>query len=163
MNPDRLKNRARPSDTYWLQVEPTERAGRALATAKETLQLRLLAGADEDATAAAREAVAAAEAELKACYEPITVTALAPAAFEQLVKEHPPRAGSDDDAWNMDTFPRACFLACAPADWDGPEWAAFLDDRLSEAERLRLCNVAVAVNVRVPDPTVPKDWTGTPA
>lgn len=163
LNTDRLKARSLPTETYWLQVEDTAAPGRALAEAREALQMRILTDADRYAVDAARQVVKDAEAALRACYEPITVTAMEPAAWEALVKEHPPRKDTDDDVWNVDTLPRAAFLACAPTEWSRQEWEEFLDHRLSPAERMGLLNTAVAVNARIPDPTVPKDWTMTPA
>lgn len=161
INSERLKNRSLPTDTYWLQVDDTTEPGRALAEARDQLRTRLLIDASAEDVDKAREAVKAAEAALKACYEPITVTALEPGAWEDLIKEHPPREGHpDDDVWNTDTLPRAAFLACAPKEWTPAEWEAFLDHKLSPAEREGLYITAVAVNARVPDPTVPKDWTG---
>jgi hypothetical protein len=161
MDLDRLKARGLPTDTYWLAVADTDEPGRALAAARERLNLLVLTDGEQEAVQAARDALHAAEAALKACYEPIELTALPPAEFEALVDAHPPRTGTDDDAWNTKTFPRACFLACAPKVWGAAEWEAFLDTRLSEAERTGLYNTALSVNVRVPDPTVPKDWMGT--
>ncbi|HEU4752289.1 MAG TPA: hypothetical protein VFU47_04200 [Armatimonadota bacterium] len=163
MNPDRLRSRALPTDTYWLQVDDITGPGRALAEAREALQVKLLTDADRDAVDAARQAVKDAEEALKACYEPITVTAMEPPAWEALVAAHPPRKDTDDEVWNADSLPREAFLACAPKDWSRDEWVEFVDHRLSPAERMGLFNTAVAVNARVPDPTVPKGWTVTPA
>lgn len=163
MNPDRLRSRALPTDTYWLQVEPTDVPGRALAEAREALQMRILTDASADTVDDARQAVRDAEEALKACYEPITVTAMEPPAWEALVAAHPPRKDTDDDVWNTSTLPREAFLACAPTEWSRDEWAEYLDHKLSPAEREGLYLTAVGVNARVPDPTVPKGWTMTPA
>ncbi|HEU4752296.1 MAG TPA: hypothetical protein VFU47_04235 [Armatimonadota bacterium] len=164
MNPDRLRTKSLPTDTYWLQVEPTEIPGRLLAEAREALQVKLLTDADRDAVDAARQAVKDAEDALKACYEPITVTAMEPPAWEALVTAHPPRKDHpDDEVWNVDTLPREAFLACAPKEWSREEWVEFLDRRCSPAEREGLYSTAVFVNARIPDPTVPKGWTVTPA
>ncbi|MFI7042589.1 hypothetical protein ACIBI0_38430 [Microbispora rosea] len=164
MNPDRLRSRALPTDTYWLQVDDTAEPGRALAEAREALQVKLLTGAAEVEVHDARQAVKAAEEALKACYEPITVTAMEPPAWETLVAAHPPRRDNDsDDVWDTSTLPREAFLACAPKDWSRQEWEEYLDHKLSPAEREGLYLTAVGVNARVPDPTVPKGWTPTPA
>jgi hypothetical protein len=159
LNTDRLSGRALPTDTYWIRVDDPTQAGEALAEARENFRTKLLIDAPEDAITEAREAVKAAEAALKACYEPIVVTALPPDDFEVLVGKHKPRPDTDDDAWDTTTFPKACFFACAPKEWDTAGWEAFLTT-LSSAEKKSLFHTAVAVNARVLDPTLPKDWNG---
>jgi hypothetical protein len=160
LNTDRLSGRALPTDTYWIRVDDPTQAGEALTEARDTLRTRIMVDAPEDAITEAREAVKAAEAALKACYEPIVLTALTADNFEKLVGEHKPRPDHiDDDAWNQSTFPRACFLACAPTEWDTAGWEAFLAT-LTAAEQESLFMTAVRVNARVLDPTLPKDWNG---
>lgn len=160
LNTKRLEGRPLPTDTYWVRVDDTTEAGRALAEAREVLQLHLLTDSDAKTLAEARQGVVAAEEALKACYEPITVTALLPDDFEALVDKHAPRPDTDDDVWNGKTFPRAVFLACAPTEWNTAQWEEWLKATLSAAEREALFMVAVTVNARVLDPTVPKGWTG---
>ncbi len=157
---DRLMGRERPTATYWLQVSDSSEAEAAHTAARTALQLRTMIG-DEQGIQEAGETLAAAQAALKACFEPIVCTALPPAEFEALVDAHKPREDTDDDAWNMDTFPRACFLACAPPEMSVSEWEQFLDASVGSGERTKLYNTAINANVRVPDPTVPKDWTET--
>lgn len=154
---DQLRGRARPSLDYELPVGDVGAARRALAVAEETLRL-VLPRSDEgaaEAVASAREAVAQAEADLAACYAHIALTALPPEEYEALVALHAPRPDSSDTAWNQDTFPRACFLACA-TELTPAEWEEVLRDNVSHAERNDLFIVAGAINVRLINTALPK-------
>ncbi|TDE40497.1 hypothetical protein E1295_31860 [Nonomuraea mesophila] len=98
-----------------------------------------------------------------ACYEEIRTTALEHDDLEALIGEHPPRAGTDDESWNDDTFPRALWIACAPADvMTADEWGAWLDGHTSDGERAAFFTAALKVNMRAPDGAIPKGWTQTP-
>ncbi len=155
---DRLRGRGRPSATYPLPTGEVAAAARALRLAERAWQLAHLR-ADEGgpaAVAAAREALDQAQQTLEAAYETIELTAMAPEDYELLVTKHPPREGTDDEEWNTDTFPVACFLACAPGDMGEQEWEEFLRRNVSWLEKEELLNLAVAVNVRKVDPAVPK-------
>lgn len=155
---DRLRARPRPTLPYELPVGDVAAARQAVARAEDALRAARFRSDDgaEQAVAAAREALTGAEAALKACYETVTLTALPPADFEALVALHPPREGTSDEAWNVDSFPRACFLACAPVDLSEAEWESVLAENLSIAERAELYSVAIAVNVRVVTGALPK-------
>lgn len=155
---DRLRARPRPTLAYELPVGDVAAARQAMAGAEDALRAARFRSDDaaEQAVAAARETLTEAEANLEACYETVTLTALPPAEFEALVAVHPPREGTGDEAWNIDTFPRACFLACAPGDLSEAEWEAVLGENLSHAERAELYSLAIAVNVRVVSPALPK-------
>ncbi|MCK2214292.1 hypothetical protein MF672_010885 [Actinomadura sp. ATCC 31491] len=155
---DRLRGRGRPTARYPLPVDDVAAATRALRLAERAWQLAHLR-TDEGgpaAVAAAREALDQAQQALQECYETIELTALAPEDYEQLVAQHPPREGSDDEEWDTEQFPVACFLACAPGDMGDQEWAEFLRRNVSWLERQELLQLAVAVNVRAVDPAVPK-------
>lgn len=153
---ERLLNRTRPTAAFPLRVDDDTAAAATVAEA----QMGLLLAAGTDRESEAREALQAAQAALHACYESITLRAMRPEDFEALADAHPPREGnSDDDAWNTDTFPLAVFLACAPPDLTAEEWQAFLEESVSDAEQAGLLTMAVAVNARTVDPSVPKDWT----
>lgn len=154
---DQLRARQRPSLDYELPLEGVAEARHALAVAAETHRMVLLRS-DEgaaEAVAAARAAVAQAEADLAACYAHITLTALEPDEYEALVALHSPRPDSSDTAWNQDTFPRACFLACA-TELTEAEWQPILKTNMSHAERNDLFIVAGAVNVRLVNAALPK-------
>lgn len=156
---ERLSTRKRPTAVYRIRIDDSADAERELTEARAVLQFATLTG-DEDRAARARARVEAAEVAFNACYEAIVLTSLKPGDFEALVDVHKARPGTGDEAWNVDTFPRACFMECAPAEMTEAEWDAFLADACSDAERTALYNTAIAVNVRVPDPTVPKDLMG---
>jgi hypothetical protein len=155
---DRLRGRARPSLVYELPVGDVVAATRTLRQAEEAhriVQLRSDEDAEE-AVAAARAALEQAQAQLAACYERIELVALPPADFEALVALHPARPDSEDVSWNADSFPKACFLACAPQELSAAEWDEVLAENLSLAERGELYMVAVAVNVRLVNAALPK-------
>lgn len=149
---ERLAGRSRPTATYLLRIDDTTKAEEGLSEAQTAL---LLASAEEE-KAQARQDIEAAQAVLEACFEPIVMTAMPPEEFEALVDEHPPREGTKDEAWNIATFPQACFLACAPDEMNAEEWAAFLADRCSDGEQIAMFTTAIDANLRVPDPSVPK-------
>lgn len=161
---ERLLNRPRPSDAYPIRIDDDTQAREALEETQSVLRLLLIQGdaADADTLTRAHTAVAEAEGELKACYEPVLLRALRPEDWEALIALHPPRAESTDDIWNAATFPKACLLACIESDLTETELGQLWTEVLSKAEQVRLCNAAIRVNVRVPDATLPKGWTQTP-
>lgn len=153
---ERLLNRSLPTDVHQLRVEDDAAAQAELVAARGQLELAPFRpeGADE-AVAAAEKRVAAARRAVEACYEPVTLRALRPKAFEALVAEHPPT--EEGKAWGP-TFPRALFLACAPTGEDDPsqeEWESILEDGLSHGEKEALFQRALEVNARWPSGAVP--------
>jgi hypothetical protein len=112
------------------------------------------------AVEAARAQVATAEAGLKACYSSIILTAMPPDDFEMLMAKHPPRPDADDKRYNAETFPKACFLACA-TQMPPEQWEEILRDNLSYAERDDLYLLAVAANERLINTALPKGSTPT--
>ncbi len=158
---ERLLGRQRPSDTYTLRVEDDSEPRRRLWEARTTLRLLQDGEPDPEAARLAQDAVAEAEEQVAACYEHIVVRAMRPTDFEALIGEHKPREGTDDQTWNQDTFPEACFLACAEGEMSGADWQAFFAGNVSDAEQLDIYNTAIRVNARVQDATLPKDWTRT--
>ena len=155
---ERLLARKRPTVDYQLAVEDDADAVAEMAAAKDALAA---AGfrTDEGAAVAVAEAearLAKARKAVEACYEPVTLTALPPVEFEALVAkpENAPRDGKDEK-WNADTFPRACFLACAPGDLTSQEWEEFVDSSLSQGEREALFLTAIGLNARWPSGAVP--------
>lgn len=165
---ERLLARERPTTTVPLRVEDDTDARRRLADAEQALaeiQDRATSPGAQ-AVRKARQARDAAQQAVDDCYIDVTVQALPPADFEALIAAHPPEPAADgeasDDAWNPDTFPRPCFLACvAPTDdMSAEDWAQVFDNNLSAAEQTMLCNAAIMINVRRLDEIqVPKDWT----
>ncbi len=152
---DRLAAKPRPSLPYPVRVEDTTAAQQAVSDAQGEL-LMSLGGEREEA---ARQRLADARAALGGCFQVITLTALPPEDFEALVDKHEPREGTDDEAWNADTFPRAAFYACVPPGRDEAWWADWLRRTCSDGEQTDMFNAAVAINVRSVSPTLPKGWT----
>jgi hypothetical protein len=156
---ERLLARKRPTFIYQLPVEDDTAALAELEAAKVA---RELADVLDDQEAAVKEAdrrLARARKAVDACYEPVTLTALPPVEYERLAAEHPARDGKDE-AWNAETFPRALFLACAPAGDDElteAEWAELLDNGLSSGERASLLTAAITLNARWPSGAVPNE------
>jgi hypothetical protein len=103
----------------------------------------------------AEKAVAAAEKAADAASVVITFTALKAHEYDDLLKEHPPRADNDLDRlsdYNRDTFPDALMAKSASAkveDNDGNLVdidIADLIDGMSNGERIVACQVAGGVN-----------------
>ncbi len=162
---ERLKQRSRPSTVWPLRIadmDLVEAARAALGQAEDRERITTVAREDGMASDALAGEVAhagrAARQALADCYEPVKLVALAPPEYEALLTEH--RATDEDQAWGPG-FPRALFLACVQGELDREEWIHFLDSQLSQGERVEAYNLALAVNLRVPDPGLPKDWTST--
>jgi len=155
---DRLTSRKRPSLTVPLADADLTGLSREVALAEEAWRTAHLEQGNQRSkhVADARRDLDAAIAALDACYIKVTVTALPPEHFEKLIEEHPARE-DEDEAWNVDTFPRALFFACADDELTAEEWAVFLDERCSQAERDTLLLAAQHVNVRAPSAAIPKD------
>ena len=155
---ERLLARKRPTVDYQLAIEDDTDAVAELNAAKEALDRAGFRADDltEQDMADAEARLAAARTAVEACYEPIALTALLPAAFEALVAEHPPRDGKDEK-WDGSTFPRACFLACVDTSGDmtAEDWGAFATENLAAGERESLFLVAISVNARWPSGAVP--------
>jgi hypothetical protein len=106
---------------------------------------------------AAEKAIADAEAAVDAASVIVTFAALKADAYDELLKQHPPREGNDRDAlydYNGAEFPDALMLASASKkveDADGnlvDMDVAELIDTMSNGERTLACQVALDVNLR---------------
>lgn len=153
---DRLVGRARPSTVCRLKVDDTAAAEQAVDEATDQHRLAQLMVADGKSAdvAGAKRKLDKAQAAYDACFEPVTVRALAPPDYEALVAEHP--ADKDSDNAFAETLPRALFLACVEGDMGQDEWEKFLDESASEGERSALYLAALQVNNRPPDESIPK-------
>lgn len=153
---ERLIGRARPSTVCRLKVDDTAAAQAAVdeATDQHRLAQLLVADGKKADVAAAKRKLDKAQAAYDACFEPVTVRALAPPDYEALVADHP--ADKDSDNAYAEDFPRALFLACVEGEMDTAEWEKFLDESASEGERTALYLAALQVNNRPPDESVPK-------
>ncbi|MGW4426434.1 hypothetical protein [Streptosporangium sp. NPDC004631] len=147
-----------------MRIDPLD----VVAKAREALEeaedaLRIVQVTAEEGTpelVAATERVERARVTVAACYEPVIVVALDPPEYEALLAEHPPK--EEKAAWGPG-FGRALLLAGVQGDLDREEWAIFLDSRLSHGEQVEAYNLALAVNIRVLDPGIPKGWMPTPS
>lgn len=170
---DKLLARERPTTTVPLRVADDTDARRDLEDAERALEEAEHGATSRTGQAVrkARQARDTAQQAVDDCYASITVRAMPPADFEALVAAHPPVEPAegdepvpdeDRDAWNPDTFPRPCFLASVVLE-DGmtvEDWETFLDQNVSDAERVMLYNAAQLINVRTVDQIqVPKGWT----
>lgn len=153
---EQLRGRARPSVPCRLRVRDTGPATRAVEEAVIALRLLQARGQDDQVTEA-RQVVRAAQEALDACYATVELVALRPPDFEALVAAHPPREGTDDVEWNTETFGPALFRACAQGDMTDADWDAFFAEDCSDGEKVMLPQAALAINVRVPEGTLPKD------
>lgn len=157
----RLLKRKLPQVVHHLRaVEPEEEAAarRAVADAREALAIASYRVDDK-----AAEVIEAAQAELDqkraalaACYEPVAITAMPPAEFEEFVKGHPPRDGHDEP-YNPLTLNPELFLACVQGDYTREEWETGIIPQLSKGEWTGLQIDCVAVNGRTSDGAIPKD------
>lgn len=153
---DRLVDRPRPASVCRLKVDDTAAAEQAVDEATDAYRFAQMLVADGKSAdvAAAKRKLDKAQAAYDACFEPVTVRALAPPDYEALVAEHP--APKDSDNAFAEDFPRALFLACVEGDMTREEWETFLDTSASEGERSALHFTALQVNNRPPDESVPK-------
>jgi len=138
---DRLANRKRPSTTYSLRIDDDTAARAELAAAQ---------AAGDDAR------VAAAQAVVDACYEQVTITAVAPKTMEELRAAHPPtdiqRDRDKKAEWDPATFVPALLAACVDSDITEAEWAEYTTTgSLNSGEVNSLFNAAWEINYRVPD------------
>ncbi|AQZ67640.1 unnamed protein product [[Actinomadura] parvosata subsp. kistnae] len=159
---DRLLNRPRPTGSFPLRVDDDTAARDELERARRLHTMLLLqGGVDESALEQARTDVREAEERLRDCFEFVTLRAVSAADFEALVTAHPPRPDTKDEMYNLDTFPKACFLACVEGELSQEEWERLWDTGLSNAEQIAAGNAAIRVNIRTPDESLPKGWERT--
>ena len=154
---ERYLSRRRPSVPYSLPLEDDTDAVVELAAAKEALDAARFREDNkaEQAVADAEERLEKARAAVAACYDTVTLTAMLPKEFEELVAAHPARA-DHDEKWNDATFPKACFLACIDDDFFTPEeWGGWVDEHLAQGEQEHLFRTAIGLNARWPSGAVP--------
>lgn len=176
---ERLPQRARTTDTWPLRIDDPSEALAALESVETAWRLALVAyGPDAPEVASAVTQLEQARQAVAACYEPIPLEALAPPDFEALAAKHPTDEVDRDGkpkAWD-DDFPRELFLACVRSDLQPEEWLQVLGEKpsdsgedtgapswpvLTEGEKNDLFNTVIRLNLRVPDPRLPKGWMPT--
>lgn len=139
----RLGSRKRPTDVYALRIDDDTAARRELAAAMD-------ADADPSRVEAARAAV-------DACYEQVTITALAPVDMEDLLEAHPPVDPERKTMFNPVTFVPALLAACVESDVTKEDWAEYTTKGpMTTGEANELFRVVWELNYRTPDPSVPK-------
>jgi len=140
---DRLAPRRRPTATYSLRIDDDTTARAELGAAR--------AAGDEARIVAAQEAI-------EACYEQVTITALAPADMEVLLAEHPPpETLKGKSIYNPTTFIPAFLAACVDSDVTEADWSEYVTTgAMTFGEVTDLFNAVWELNYRVPDPSVPK-------
>jgi hypothetical protein len=141
---DRLSSRRRPTATYALRIDDDTVARAELGAAR--------AVGDESRIVAAQEAV-------EACYEQVTLTALAPADMEALLADHPaPEPLQGKSIFNPVTFIPALLAACVDSDVTEADWAEYVTTgAMTFGEVTDLFNTVWELNYRAPDPAIPKD------
>lgn len=164
----RLAGRQRPTLVYPLLVDADAHVEAVTALDEAVRAWRQVALRDDNDSErlAAQSTVDAARAAVDACFEQIRLQAMPPAEYERLIAAHPPtdEQRGKGEIWNPDSFRAALLAACTAGDMTEQDWAEFLAERCSTAERQGLFVAALAVNEqeRVAESlTVPKGWTPT--
>lgn len=163
---DRLRARSHPTEIVPLPLDPQAyaRAERELLAAVAALDEARADGAVDLDQLEAR--VDAAQVVLDTCeVEKVTVRALPPDEWEELVDLHPPTEAqrANGALWNVTTFrPALLALSVVPAEGDDPmsaeDWASLSKEAgaLAAGELNALFNAAVSVNFRTPSSAVGK-------
>ncbi len=155
----RLLKRKLPTVVHHLRaVEPeVERAARAAAQkardARDDAEMSL-DDDQADQVAAAQAVLDEANAALAACYEPVTIQALPPEEYEDLVGAHP--AKDKDEPFDVEAVSPELFYRGVQGDLMREEWVGILTSQVSQAERLGLFGDALTVNARAVSGDIPK-------
>ncbi len=164
---ERIAQRARAKTSWPLRIDDTTEAQAALEAIEH--EARILIGtyeADSPEIAALKVRLEEARVAVDACYEQVELEALTPVDFEALAAEHPANGevGPDGEpkAW-ADTFGPALLLECVRGDLERAEWEKLLAEELTEGEKISLINAAIILNMRSPNPGLPKGWRSTPS
>lgn len=159
---ERLAAKQRGTARYRLAVEDPWPAERRLTDAENTLAAARMLHPDEpghEKVLAAEQAVGEAKAERDGCYEWITLRAMPAGDFEALIGLHPPtpeqKEKNPDAQWNEATLAAPLLAACIEGDMTESDWKEFLA-KTSEGEHSSLLLSAIGVNLRIPDPNLPK-------
>jgi hypothetical protein len=160
---DRLLNRKRPSVPYQLLIDDDSDARMELEEAEAALDLARMGPQDDDEVKAevdeAAERVEKAKAALEACYETITIRAVEPKRFEEIIDAHPKR-DAENEPYNIDAVSRELFLEGVESELTREEWEQeMLSARMSFGESESGNGVfaaALLVNSRIPKAIIPK-------
>lgn len=159
---DRLASRQRPQETFPLRMDfgsESEQAEREFAAAVAALAAARERGLPD--LGALTRRVEAARERRESFYEFLTVQALPPDEFDDLIAAHPAteeQRGKDARAvWNHTTFVPALLAACIDSDMTADDWAEITSKGpVATGEVGALFRAAMQVNDRTPDPTVGK-------
>ena len=134
---DRLKTKKRSTDTYPLRIQDDAKARAELAAAR--------AAGDESRTVAAQLAI-------EACYEQVTIIAMDPPKFEDLLEKHPPPPEqADKKLFNPVTFVPALLAACVDSDVTVEDWIEYTTmGTMTRGEVADLFNTVWDLNNRIP-------------
>lgn len=151
---ERLRTRKRPMVGYPVRVaelEETQAAEAAVAATKKYVdRLQLQAEPDKAQVRAAKKELEKAEKGRDACYVKIPLRAMPPKIFEDLQDEYPEAEGDDKKAARDadEGYLTAVFLASVDSDDTEDQWRAFLEENVSQGERMDLFDVALGINGR---------------
>jgi hypothetical protein len=155
---ERLLGRRRPSLPYPILVEDPAPARDALQQVERWARQEMLRHDEgSDAYRAAAAELAAAKAAVDACYERVVLTAMEPAAYEQLKADHPPTADQQAAAKAAGEFPPDCdttsfvpavLAASSEPEMPAEDWVELLERRMSDGERQELRVVVLGLNER---------------
>lgn len=159
---DRFAARQRPQETFPLRMDfgpDSESAEREFAGAAAELASARDRGLPD--VGALTRRVEQARERRESFYEFLTVQALPPDEFDDLIAAHPPtdeqRAKDSRVVWNHTTLVPALLAACVDSDMTAQDWAEVTSKGpVATGEVAALFNAAMRVNDRTPDPTVGK-------
>lgn len=145
---------------YWRRqvADPTEAVAK-LNEAKGRLTLAGIGGnVHTEIIDRFQAEVDTAQAEVDKCFEKIRLHALPGAKFEELVGEHPPVDGVDDEdaSYHEETFLPALLAASADNGWAEDDWVEEIAE-LSVGEYAELHRIVTHVNTRSWSSQIPKD------
>jgi hypothetical protein len=173
---ERLLGRPRPSLPYPILVDDPSDARRNLERVERTArQVMLRHDEGTKAHKAARAELDAAQQAVDGCYQWVILQAMPPAEYEQLKAEHPPTEAQLGAAKQAGELPPDCdtaafvpevLAASTDVGMSAQDWAALLDQNMSDGERQELRVVVLGLNERsrFAEPVVlPKGSTMTPS
>lgn len=155
---ERFASRQLPQVVYPLRMDyspDSDAAERELGAAERELAFAQSQGWTD--LGGLRRRVEQARLARAAFYEELTIRALPPAEFEELVSAHPSSKEQRDKSgpaavWNVDTFVPALLAACVDSDMTADDWAEVTSKGpMATGEVAALFQAALTVNDRTPD------------
>lgn len=155
---ERFASRQLPQVVYPLRMDyspESDAAEREFAAAERELAFAQSQGFVD--LGGYRRRVDQARAAREQFYEQLTIRALPPAEFEELVAAHPSSKEQRDKngpaaVWNVDTFVPALLAACVDSDMTADDWTEVTSKGpMATGEVAALFQAALQVNDRTPD------------